>query len=133
MFILAILICMFQRCLNLPQTSSNDNVLKLFIDSNWNTLTVVDKSSGSSSSSSFIKSSSSLGSQQQHLDAEDKSSSVSSARFVTHNGTVITAQRGTTASLPCEVLSLGDGVVSFIHTTYFLNYTLFSSSSRYRN
>lgn len=63
--------------------------------------------------------------QQQHLDAEDKSSSVSSARFVTHNGTVITAQRGTTASLPCEVLSLGDGVVSL-----FLIKTI-SSSSRY--
>ncbi|KAK4028889.1 hypothetical protein OUZ56_021908 [Daphnia magna] len=35
-----------------------------------------------------------------------------SARFVTSNGTLITAQRGSTASLPCEVVSLGDGVVS---------------------
>lgn len=35
-----------------------------------------------------------------------------SARFLTPNGTLITAQRGTPASLPCEVVSLGDGVVS---------------------
>ena len=43
------------------------------------------------------------------------SSSLSSmARFLTTNGTVVIAQRGSTASLPCEVISLGDGVVSAI-------------------
>ena len=39
------------------------------------------------------------------------SSSSTSASFMTANGTVITAQKGSTASLPCEVSSLGDGVV----------------------
>lgn len=43
---------------------------------------------------------------------EDQQESSSKAHFVTPNGTIITAQQVSTASLPCEVLSLGDGVVS---------------------
>ena len=34
------------------------------------------------------------------------------SRFLTTNGTVVIAQRGSTTSMPCEVVSLGDGVVS---------------------
>ncbi len=34
------------------------------------------------------------------------------ALFITENSTVITAQRGSTANLPCVVRNLGNGVVS---------------------
>lgn len=55
-------------------------------------------------------------------DGFSSSSSVASgapsARFLTPNGTLITAQRGTPASLPCEVVSLGDGVVSYDWSTH---------------
>lgn len=42
----------------------------------------------------------------------------SAARFISLNNSIVTAQRGSTASLPCEVLSLGDGVVSHLPASY---------------
>lgn len=53
-------------------------------------------------------------SESNNLSSSSASFGTASARFLTPNGTVVTAQRGSTASLPCEVLSLGDGVVSFV-------------------
>ncbi|KZS19618.1 zwei Ig domain protein zig-8 [Daphnia magna] len=58
-----------------------------------------------------------------------------SARFVTSNGTLITAQRGSTASLPCEVVSLGDGVVTWFRRKDFhlltVGHAVYSSDERF--
>ncbi|XP_046464037.1 protein turtle-like isoform X1 [Daphnia pulex] len=58
-----------------------------------------------------------------------------SARFLTPNGTLITAQRGTPASLPCEVVSLGDGVVTWFRRKDFhlltVGHAVYSSDERF--
>ena len=83
----------------------------IWADSNRNKLETLEQNNKAAPSSS------SVGSNSKTLESNDISSTSPSfggapARFLTPNGTVITAQRGSTASLPCEVLSLGDGVVS---------------------
>jgi len=66
---------------------------------------------------------------------EDQQESPSKAHFITPNGTIITAQQVSTASLPCEVLSLGDGVVTWFRRKDFhlltVGHAVYSSDERF--
>jgi len=66
---------------------------------------------------------------------DDRQESSSKPRFVTPNGTIITAQKVSTASLPCEVVSLGDGVVTWFRRKDFhlltVGHGVYSSDERF--
>lgn len=80
------------------------------LDSNRNKLDSQQPSKSSPATSNMNKAGSS--SSELYDAPSSTGTGLISARFLTPNGTLITAQRGSTASLPCEVVSLGDGVVS---------------------
>lgn len=57
------------------------------------------------------------------------------SRFLTTNGTVVIAQRGSTTSMPCEVVSLGDGVITWLrrkdHHLLTVAHVVYSSDERF--